>query len=152
MKEFPTVGILVFETNLRRYDTVFLVNNKPEANVPGLSWPGGRLGDKEGKTPVEVAVEELEEETGLRTTPEKLTLWEHGFKPYVSLKGIAYPLLMFLCTEFEGEIGQPTDPNVECSERVNIFSLPRLYREGRLAPRVGLIVPKGRKQLLALNS
>ncbi len=128
------------------------MRNTERANIPGFSWPGGRLDDPT-KTPRQMAVKELEEETGIKADPAKLILWDHGFSPYVSPKThIAYPLTMFICTEYEGEISGPQDPTEPIAEAqwAPIFNLPT-----PLAPRTEEFIRAGYDYLQAqrtLNS
>lgn len=63
----PTVGVLVY-----RNDEVLLVcHGESAGHLTGVyGLPAGRLG--EGESEIEAAVRELEEESGLMTSPERL--------------------------------------------------------------------------------
>lgn len=126
---------------------MLLIRNTEGADIPGFSFPGGRQEARE--TSLEAGVRELNEETGLQAKPEDLILWKHGFEPYVSpISGISYPLLMYICTRFEGEISSPLDPTetVADAQWANIFHLPP-----PLAPRAREFILAGRKHLHALR-
>lgn len=121
--ERPTVGVLVFKG---KNNAEVLLLRRTGRLLPGFAWPGGLL-DNPDKTPIQQAIDEVREETGIILDPSDLIPWKHSFPTYVDPKsGVAYPLEMFVCAKHAGTISPPVDSTEEIADAqwARVSSLP----------------------------
>jgi 8-oxo-dGTP pyrophosphatase MutT (NUDIX family) len=67
-------GVLAFKTD-KLFNTVFLVEYPFEKDFNKLDLPKGNI--EEGETPLQAAIRELKEETGIEACPEELSFAAH---------------------------------------------------------------------------
>ncbi|KKQ78432.1 hypothetical protein A3F00_04375 [Candidatus Daviesbacteria bacterium RIFCSPHIGHO2_12_FULL_37_11] len=98
----PSIGILVFKGG----DVLVVKHGEAAGHVTGVyGIPSGKL---EGRSEKEVAVKELEEETGLQTKEEDLLEFpDNHFSADISRKDGTikrFPWTVFICTKYSGEL------------------------------------------------
>lgn len=131
MNIIPTVGVLILES-----DRVLLVKHGDGAShLTGVyGWPGGRIND--GETPIQAAIRELEEETGLVTTEAGLVPFGHELEP-VSIQrknGVGmFSAELFVCVSYAGRL-RSTDETTP--EWVDLEQIDRL----KLLPNVKFVI------------
>lgn len=115
---------------VRRGDSVLLINRTHDPVIRGYIAPGGKIEFPE--SPVDGAIREVQEETGLRVT----ALQYKGLHEFVSERqGERYMIFNYLATRFEGEL-RPESPEgrVEWVPISQLESLPMLPSVRRRLP------------------
>lgn len=135
LNEIRTSGVLIVRDN-----KVLLVNHgKGASHMTGsYGLPAGRVRD--GETEIDCAIRELEEETGLITSPEYLEALPKKYHATIQRKeGIKnFNLSVFLCKNYSGELKSSDEANPEWIET---DKLP----EYNLLPNVAEIISDGIK-------
>ena len=100
IKKTLSAGIVLYDGN-----SVLLVRHTEQARLPTGSYgfPAGRV--EEDETPAEAAARELEEETGLITSPQYLILLPEKRSKLNLKSGPEYFIFHpFLCTRYSGKL------------------------------------------------
>jgi 8-oxo-dGTP diphosphatase len=141
MQPIPTIGILIFRNNFKE---VLLVKNGQGSGHPtGIyGTPAGRI--DQGETPVQAAVRELNEETGLETSEKDLIRlpYDFGVTEILRKKGTIFCTWeVFVCKNFKGE-ARAENPET-APEWVKVSDVSKLWLVGK----TGIAVDEGIKFL-----
>jgi 8-oxo-dGTP diphosphatase len=107
MNSIPTVGIVVLQDN-----KVLLVREgEKSSHLTGVyNTPAGRI--EKGESPIQAAVRELKEETGLETEKKYLIELPKKYTAEIERKGgkmVRFYHTVFVCTKFTGQIKSAED-------------------------------------------
>jgi mutator protein MutT len=131
MQPIPTIGILIFRENFK--EVLLVKNGKGSGHPAGIyGTPAGRI--DQGETPVQSAVRELKEETGLETLEKDLVKlpYDFGVTEILRKKGTIFCTWeVFICKKFTGEI-RAENPET-APEWAKVSDVPKLWLVGKTA-------------------
>lgn len=102
-----------------------LVEDRQNANWPGVTFPGGHVEAEE--TIVESAIREIYEETGLTITQPKLV----GIKEWPLSDGARYIVFLFKANQYHGSIKASKEGAIFWTTREKLanYVLPNTFKE-----------------------
>jgi len=138
MNSIPTVGIVLIKAN-----KILLVREgEKSGHITGMyNTPAGRI--EKNETPLQAAIRELEEETGLQTKETDLFELPKKYEADIPRKNgevLHFYHTVFICKSFTGELKSSDDVQPEWVEIDHISNY-------NLLPNVADMIDEGRKYL-----
>lgn len=138
MNSVPSVAIVVIQSN-----KVLLVREgEKSAHLTGVyNTPAGRI--EEGETPVQAAIRELKEETGLETSEENLIELPRKYTADIKRKSgetVSFYHTVFVCIRFNGQLKSAEDVEPVWVEIEKVSSL-------KLLPNISDMISQARSSL-----